>query len=84
MVEYKVEGSLLFIYVKNMILETLGKKFHNSLKTSLINKFWLIGIEMRKYSIWIFHTIIIALLMGALSGCGYKADPVYQKQQEKR
>lgn len=34
--------------------------------------------QMRYYTSRIFHTLIIACLSFALSGCGYKGEPVYK------
>jgi predicted small lipoprotein YifL len=37
---------------------------------------------MRNYIVKFFHTAIIASFLFTLSGCGYKADPVYTPSED--
>ncbi|GEM_PF-2425635 len=39
---------------------------------------------MRKNLGWLFHIVIITLLLVIISGCGYKADPYYEPQKAQR
>ncbi len=43
-----------------------------------------IGKKMRKNLGWLFHIVIITLLLGFMCGCGYKADPYYEPQKAHR
>ena len=77
----EIEGITLFIDIKNLLLHRRWQKRDKLLKTFMFTKSLHIRKKMRKNFGWLFHIVIISLLLGIFCGCGYKADPYYEPQK---
>ena len=81
MFENEVEGFLAPVGVMDHLLNIFWQQFTEFLKTALLVELEGVWKEMRQYRLWIFHAVIISLF---LAGCGYKADPYYEKREVRR
>ncbi len=79
----EIEGLAFFVDIVYLALHGRWQEREQLLKAFMFVKSLDIGKKMRKNFGWLFHVVIITLLL-AISGCGYKADPYYEPQKVQR
>ncbi len=81
MFQNEVENGVFTKRVENGFLQMVRQERNQFAKAFLFIKFWSCDKEMTQNRRWFFHIVIIALLAMIFSGCGYKADPYYEKKE---
>ena len=78
MLEHEIERLVSAVEIAGHLPDGWRQKIEQFFETALLDERSWILKEIGKYAIWIFHAVIITALV---AGCGYKADPYYQKRE---